>query len=88
MHMSFNKYKGSGCGLNVDLMIMLHQLHDSYPTRNGCKAKSVWLGPVYLCNTLEGPYSHKKQFQISIVCSSDEFQGLLHLIVTQPLAIR
>lgn len=82
MHTSFKKYKESGCGLNVNLMIILHQLRDSYPTRNGCKAESVWLGPIYLCNALEGPCSHKNQFQNSMVCSLDEFQGLSHLMVT------
>ena len=46
--MSSENYEANGFGHNLDLLIISHWLHVSYPMRNGCREKSIWITHIYL----------------------------------------
>ena len=46
--MNSKNYKENGYGHNLDLLIISHSLHVSYPIRSGCLGISVRLRPAYL----------------------------------------
>ena len=47
-HISSGNYEENGYGQYLDLLIILHKLCVSYPSRSGCRAKSFCLGAAYL----------------------------------------
>ena len=46
--MSYKKYEANGYGCNLDLLIILHSVLVSYPSRSGCREKSIQITHVYL----------------------------------------
>jgi hypothetical protein len=42
IHMSSVNYEGNGYGHDLGLLIISRWLHVSYPTRSGCRDKSIW----------------------------------------------
>ena len=46
--MSYKNSEANGYGHDSDLLIILHSLHVSYPSRSGCREKSFKITHVYL----------------------------------------
>ena len=49
----------SGCQQDLDLLIISHESHVSYPTRSGCKEKSIQLTYIYLIQRLLWLIAHR-----------------------------
>ena len=45
--MNSENYEANGYGHDLDSRIIFHELHVSYPTRSGCREKSIHLRRVY-----------------------------------------